>query len=1073
MYLHTTSGPGKLVTVLSIAIVLAVVWLIKLLWWWSQAIGPWHIVVDAIIGLVVAAICIVLLRQYYLARQQAVLGQRFILQSPDCLFILTDQGTIVEVSARCRDLLGYEASELVFNHFRAIIHPEHRRACSHFFAQLLQRGSDQPMRLEVSVLHRSKRSFPAELVATVEHLIRKRFILVAMRDVSERARQERKIRRVLHTLDRIVRTIPHSLLIYDLHQQRFVYARPGTDNDLGYNAAELTGKDAKVLVDMILHPDDQPNLEKAVTEVLNAGDNVAVPCVYRARAKTGSWHWRHVRIAVFKRDSQGRPIQLLFVGEDVTELVKSKNELERMHERMRIATEGARIGVWEYDLRSGIPYWDRTMYMLHDLTPALEGKSLLRQWRVCVHRRDLQDIIAGLKELLRRERGKLAVEYEYFAPSGERRYFRSLATLQRDSITGRLRLVGIVIDETQRRLLQQREQKLEHLLEESQRMACLASWELDPTTMEFTTSKEMWNIIGLPSHLGEKVTIAMVQQVIHPDDWERWYVTLSASIRELRPHLLRYRIIRQNDGAIRWLECKGEPMLQRGKLVCYRGTVQDITERYEQEQELIRAREEALRASRVKSEFLANMSHEIRTPMNAILGFASLLDRAVTDPLLREYIAAIRSGGQTLLQLINDILDLSKLEAGKMRLSPEPTELRAFIEEVRMFLAERASSKGIELRTELIGTLPIAVELDVVRTRQILFNLVGNAIKFTDHGWVTIRTFGSPNQDGTWRLILEVEDTGIGIPADQLDAIFEAFQQVEGQNTRKYSGTGLGLAICKRLTELMGGTITVRSVVGSGSVFTVILPAVKQVDLENIPSHSTESGPTVRFDGAIVVVVDDVESNRALLRSYLEHHGAIVHEANSADEAERLINAVDPVAVFMDIQMPGRSGIELAEQLRSNQRWQHLPLVAVTASPLADPRHQALFEYVLLKPITLENFLEIARRVLPCHVERTPEPEEENVEPIALTDQERTILERITHHQWRCAIERMTSADIEAFIGALEQVPTASSPSPLRRYIERMRNAYEQFDITSMRRHLEQFRSLIEPIVPRSSEVAQ
>lgn len=1073
MLLHTNDSHNKLVTIVGVAVALAVIWLMKLLGWWSQTIGAWHIVVDVIIGVAVSVVCIVLLRHYHLAQQQAALGQQFIHQSPDCLFILTEQGTIVEVSARCRDLLGYDSSELVFNHFRAIIHPEHRRACSHFFAQLLQGGSEQPMRLEVLVLHRSKRSFPAELVATPERLGRKRFILVAMRDMSERARQERKIRRVLHTLDRIVRTIPHSLLIYDLQQQRFVYARPGANGDLGYSAAELTGTDAKALTEMILHPEDQPSLENAVTEVLKADDNIAVPCIYRARSKTGSWHWRHVRIAVFKRDSQGRPTQLLFVGEDVTELVKSKNELEQMHERMRIATEGARIGVWEYDLRSGIPYWDQTMYMLHDLSPTLEGKPLLRQWRVRVHRRDMQDIVAGLKELLRRQRGKLAVEYEYFAPSGERRYFRSLATLQRDSVTQRLRLVGIIIDETQQRLQQQREQKLEHLLEESQRMARLASWELDPTTMEFTTSKEMWNILGLPSYIGRKVTIEMVHQVIHPEDWERWYTTLTDSIRELRPHLLRYRIIRQNDGAIRWLECKGEPLLQRGKLVCYRGTVQDITERYEQEQELIRAREEALRASRVKSEFLANMSHEIRTPMNAILGFASLLDRAVTDPLLREYIAAIRSGGQTLLQLINDILDLSKLEAGKMRLSPEPTELRTFIEEVRMFLAERASSKGIGLRTELIGTLPTAVELDVVRMRQILFNLVGNAIKFTDQGWVTIRVFGSPNQDGTWRLIVEVEDTGIGIPADQLDAIFEAFQQVEGQNTRKYGGTGLGLTICKRLTELMGGTITVRSVVGSGSVFTVLLPAVRQVDVEGVPSRSAEIGPTVRFDGVPVVVIDDVESNRALLRSYLEHHGAIVHEASSAEEAERLINAIEPVAVFTDIQMPGKSGIELAEHLRSNPRWQHLPLVAVTASPLTDPQHQALFESVLLKPITLENFLEVACRVLPCHVEASSQPEEEFSERIPIAEYDRTILERIAHHQWRSAMERMTSADIEAFIAALEQVPAASSLSPLRRYIERMRNAYEQFDITSMRRHLEQFRSLIEPIDSRLPEVPQ
>ncbi|MCX7936642.1 MAG: PAS domain-containing protein [Chlorobi bacterium] len=1038
---------------------------------------PFHDILTAFLTLGLGVGSSILWEKYQQAHRQKEIALRLLEQSPDCMVILTEQGTILDANARSKDVLGYQVAELINNHFRALVHPDHRSTVTHLLSRLALSDSSDTVRAELPLIHRSKRTFPAELSATIERIGRKRYVLVSLRDISERVRQERKVRRVLHTLDRIVQTIPHSLLIYDLRRQRFVYARPGAENDLGYTPTELTSADASLLEEMIVHPEDRTILEEAMQEAVASPTSHTVQCYYRARAKSGQWRWRHVRIAVFERDCNGTPVKMLLVGEDITDLMLSKKEVERLHERMRLATYGARIGIWEIDLKNYIPYWDATMYELHDISSHVQGRNLLQQWRRRVHRRDMKDIIAGLRELLRRQSGHLIVEYEYFLPSGERRYFRSIATMHQNTIDGERRLVGIVIDETAQRLQLQREQKLEHLLEESQRMARMASWELDPRTMEFATTKEIWNILGLPIPKGDgKVTVEMVQQVIHPDDWERWYSTIFHSIKEVTSHSFRYRIIRQSDGAIRWLECKGEPLVQRGKLVLYRGTVQDITERYLQEQELIQAREEALRASRVKSEFLANMSHEIRTPMNAILGFASLLDQAVHDPLLREYIAAIRSGGQTLLQLINDILDLSKLEAGKMRLSPEPTALAAFIEEVQMFLSERASSKGIELRTELIGTLPNAVELDVVRMRQILFNLVGNAIKFTERGWVTIRVYGSPDGENTWRLVFEVEDTGIGIPADQLDAIFEAFQQVEGQSTRKYGGTGLGLSICKRLTELMNGTISVRSAVGSGSVFTVVLPNIPEVYVEGMPQRTAAEAPAVTFEGVVVVVVDDVESNRALLRSYLEHHHALVHEASSADEAEQLIRTVQPVAVFTDIHMPERSGIDLAQRLRSDNTYSSLRIVAVTASPLARQDDAALFDAVILKPVTLEAFLQVACRVLPYRsAEEVSSSEEENLDQhseFVLSEQEQTMLQAIAEGEWRRAMERLSSADIEAFLAALEQIPFSASPSPLRRYIERVRHAYEKFDIALLRQSLERYPTLIQRDYSRLANTA-
>ncbi|MCX8052123.1 MAG: ATP-binding protein [Chlorobi bacterium] len=1020
-----------------------------------------RLLADAAIAVVALAMAGVGWLRYCAVRDQLMLAQKLVRNSPDCMLVLSEQGTILDANERSRDVLGYEPSQLVGNHVRAIVHPDHRRACAVVLAQLAVAPIGRTVRVELHLVHRSERAFPAELAATLEPVGRKRYVLVSLRDLTERARQERKVRRVLHTLDRIVRTIPHTILIYDIDNKRFVYARVGHNDDLGFDSKTLTSTPIDELSDRIVHPDDRQVLGDAFATAMTLGDGESVPCIYRRKGSDGQLQWRRIRIAVFERDSSGTPTRLLIVGENITELVQTRTRLDRISDRLRIATEGAGIGAWEYDLHRGEFIWDEQTYHLHELPTTLVGKRLVARWRGGVHRHDMPAVLAAAKSLLRGHAEKVEVSYRFFTATGERKYFRVVASVQTDPVSNERIIVGIVIDETQIRLQQQQQEKLQHLLEESQRMAHMASWEIDPVTLRLTCSSELWNLLGVtPSN--EPLALSDYQQNIYPDDRQLWLSTIFNSITERRGYVLRYRIIRRSDGQVRWMQCHGEPVICGNKVALLRGTVQDITEQYEQEQELIRTREEALKASRVKSEFLANMSHEIRTPMNAILGFASLLDQTVTDPLQREYIAAIRSGGQTLLQLINDILDLSKLEAGKMRLQPEPTELQTFVEEVRMFLRERASSKGLELRTELVGTLPTAVELDVVRMRQILFNLVGNAIKFTERGQVTVRVFGSPDGDGTWRLVFEVEDTGIGIPADQLDAIFEAFQQVEGQSTRKYGGTGLGLSICKRLTELMGGTISVRSTVGSGSVFTVVLPSVPEVHVEGIPTRQAATTQTVSFDGAVVVVVDDVESNRALLRSYLEHHGAVVHEAAGADDAERLVALVQPAAVFTDIQMPGRSGIELAAALRRSEQWKNLPLVAVTASPLSCEQDAALFDGVILKPVTLETFLSVATSVLPHRtldeLTQSDDSADDDTEP--LSDEHRTVLRTIAESEWRRAVERMSSADIEAFIAALER-SDASSSRRLRRYIEQVRRAYEQFDIVGLRQHLEDYRRLV------------
>lgn len=240
-------------------------------------------------------------------------------------------------------------------------------------------------------------------------------------------------------------------------------------------------------------------------------------------------------------------------------------------------------------------------------------------------------------------------------------------------------------------------------------------------------------------------------------------------------------------------------------------------------------------ASRTKSEFLANMSHEIRTPMNAVIGYSDLLSNTVTDPQQRNYLDAIRAGSRSLLMLINDILDLSRIEAGKMRLDYTPVSVRRLLDDVRHIFDLRAREQGITLEVSVGSDMPVAMMLDETRFRQVLFNLVGNAIKFTHEGGVAVRATVKPVKDKvgetpeqqSYRLTIKVKDSGIGIPPDQLERIFDAFEQQEGQNTRRYGGTGLGLAISRKLAEMMGGELSVESEPGSGSVFTLTLPDVQ------------------------------------------------------------------------------------------------------------------------------------------------------------------------------------------------------------------------------------------------------
>jgi len=413
------------------------------------------------------------------------------------------------------------------------------------------------------------------------------------------------------------------------------------------------------------------------------------------------------------------------------------------------------------------------------------------------------------------------------------------------------------------------------------------------------------------------------------------------------------------------------------------GLSTDITEREHMSEKLRRAVEAAEAASQAKSEFLANMSHEIRTPMNAILGFSEILLNKTRNTQDRHYLTSIHSSGQVLLSLINDILDLSKIEAGKLEIRPEPVNIRNLFKEVRTVFFEKFRDKKLEFRTEVSEELPGLMMVDEVRMRQILINLVGNALKFTSAGFVQMSAYPQMQEnncpENCLDLVLEVEDTGIGIPQDQHEVIFESFQQQKGQSSAKYGGTGLGLTITRRLTEMMKGSITVESEPGKGSLFRLLfcdVPMVKnQYESEDTDISESWEEVAVQFASASVLAVDDGLLNRELIRGYLEGSGLSVMESENGEHALGLLRAGNiPDLILMDLRMPGRNGYEITEILRNDMKYKKIPVIACTAGAMKkdEKRIAELFDGLVRKPLEKRLLVSELKRFLPHSEEKIP-----------------------------------------------------------------------------------------------------
>jgi len=859
----------------------------------------------------------------------------------DLFFIGNEKGEILEVNNAVLEKLKYTKEELIQLNILDVHPNEYREEAQNIFGDMFKGIRES---CPLPLISKDGNYIPVETRVWFGKWNDKECIFGISKDLS-------KEREALDRFEKLFEDNPALMAISSIKDNRFIDVNRSFCELLAYSKEEILGKTSE---DLELFIDEKEQKELAIElETTGKIDKKEL----KVKSKDG-----RILTGLFSGEiinNQGKK-EFLTVMIDITERKELEKNLKKNDRLIKELSKQVPGVIYQYkiypDGRACFPFSSEHIKEIYEVKPneVLENADTVMKR---LHPDDYDGVVNTImysKEHLT----KWEDEYRVILPERGERWVKGIANPEKLE-DGSVLWHGYIFDITENKKEQIRTQEIKDQFELAIAGTNDGIWDWNILTNELFLSRRWKEILGyedseIKNEFNSFISLIYEEDIKKVNNYVQSYFN-----GEIEKYEIEFRMKHKN-GSIVWILAKGEALKDKeGKPYRMAGSHSDITERKELEKNLIKSREEAIQASRAKSEFLSNMSHEIRTPLNGIIGFSDILNELDLDEEFKEVSEMIKVSGENLLNLVNDILDISKIEAGKMKVDIEKFELEKVVDNLLKIYETRANNKHLKIIKEYENDIPNFIYGDSLKLTQILNNLISNSLKFTSKGYIKLAVRILEQKENSVLLRFIIEDTGAGINKEKQEKLFEKFEQGEHYLTKKYGGTGLGLSIVKGLIDLLNAKIDVHTELGKGTKFTLDIP----FEIREKEQKIIKSTENILIEKKLkIIMAEDVKINQNLVKKILEKNN--IKDLIIVEDGQKLIEELEKDSydiILMDIQMPILNGIEATQIIKKSEKWKNIPVIGLSAFALKENIEKALdvgMDDYISKPVKKEELLE-------------------------------------------------------------------------------------------------------------------